>query len=486
MRPAMKKGVFPRPAGPRSEVSILLPAAMLLLVVLSSFALFSYRTTLSLLADERQVEADALARRLAVMVAQEGWTTTDVLKQRVAGVQQVAILDGSGWPILGEPELGPGSGVIAGEAPFQLAGRTFRMRVELPARVLIAQRRSLDVLTPWVLVLEAAILGLVFLSMRRLLLPIDALLEKARIFTSKSDAAATAAPEADEVRFLTSTFDRAVGEIASLTEAYRRSREERLGESLRQIGELTAGVAHEMRNSIATLKGYVALIDRDPARAELGEDLDENLKEIRRESEHLHRVLEDFLSFARPGSVRLAQVDLRRTLVRALEDPALGGQPYRLAVGDGGGWEVAGDAQLIERALRNLLSNAAAAQERAGRAGVPLEIALEQRGGRIAIELRDHGSGIPAELLPRLFEPFAAGHPKGVGLGLALTRRILLLHGGELEILPAEGGGTIARITLPAGASETEAGASDANSGETVTDGSDTSPPATGARRAET
>lgn len=480
----MKK-VFPRPAGPRSEVSILLPAAMLLLVVLSSFALFSYRTTLSLLADERQVEADALARRLAVMVAQEGWTTTDVLKQRVAGVQQVAILDGSGWPILGEPELGPGSSVIAGEAPFQLAGRTFRMRVELPARVLIAQRRSLDVLTPWVLVLEAAILGLVFLSMRRLLLPIDALLEKARIFTSKSDAAATAAPEADEVRFLTSTFDRAVGEIASLTEAYRRSREERLGESLRQIGELTAGVAHEMRNSIGTLKGYVALIDRDPARSELGEDLDENLKEIRRESEHLHRVLEDFLSFARPGSVRLAQVDLRRTLVRALEDPALGGQPYRLTVDDGG-WEVAGDDQLLERALRNLLNNAAAAQERAGRDGVPLEIALEHRGGRIAIELRDHGSGIPAELLPRLFEPFAAGHPKGVGLGLALTRRILLLHGGKIEILPAEGGGTLARITLPVGSSEAEPEARGGNTGETVTDGSDTSSPAAGARRAET
>lgn len=461
-----KKGLR-RPAGPRSEVSILLPGAMMLLVVLSSFALFSYRTTLSLLADERQAEAETLARRLAMTVAQEGWTTTDILRQRVPGVQQVAILDSSGWPVLGEPELSEESGMIAGEAPFQIAGRSYRMRVELPAQVLRARRRSLDVLTPWILILDVAILFLVFLSMRRLLLPIDALLEKARQFTSK-DAAAE--PEADEVVFLATTFDRAVGEIAELTEAYRRSREERLAESLRQLGELTAGVAHEMRNSIATLKGYVALIDRDPGRARLSQDLDEYLQEIRRESEHLHRVLEDFLSFARPGSVRLAQVDIRQTLLRALEDPALGGQPYRLQVAAEGGWEVSGDAQLLERALRNLLSNAAGAQQRAGREDRSLEIALARQGESVVIELRDFGDGIPAELLPRLFEPFAAGHPKGVGLGLALTRRILLLHGGEIEIRSVEGGapgaaGTIARIRLPV------AGDS-GNSGETVTEGS--------------
>lgn len=443
--------IFPRPAGPRSEVSILLPGSMMLLVVLSSFALFSYRTTLALLTDERQAEAETLARRLAVMVAQEGWTTTDILRQRVPNVQQVAILDGSGWPILGEPDLGPDSGMIAGEAPFQIAERSYRMRVELPAHVLLARRRSLDVLTPFILILDAAILGLVFLSMRRLLLPIDALLEKARKFPQK-DLAGTA-PRRDEsdVGLLTATFDRAVGEIANLTEAYRRSREERLAESLRQLGELTAGVAHEMRNSIATLKGYLALIDRDPARAELGENLDENLQELRRESEHLHRVLEDFLSFARPGSVRLAQVDLRQTLVRALADPALGGQPYHLRVEEGRTWEVAGDTQLLERALRNLLSNAAGAQERAGRAEESLEIALSRQDEWLEIEVRDRGDGISPEIVSRLFEPFSAGHPKGVGLGLALTRRIILLHDGEISIGPAaDGVGAVARMRLPA------------------------------------
>lgn len=451
-RKAAKK-TLPRPSGPRSEVSILLPGALILLVLLSSIALFSYRSTLELLVEERQAEAELIARRLAVGMAQDGWTTSDIMKQRTPGAQQIQVLDHSGWPVLGGPEAGSGEapGTIAGESPFQVGGRAYRLRVELPAGLLLGRQRGLEVLIPWILFLEAAILGVVFLSIRRLLLPIDELLKKARQFASKDPAPAA---EPDEVRFLATTFDRAVGEIADLTEAYRRSREERLAESLRQLGELTAGVAHEMRNSIATLKGYVALIDRDPERRML----EENLAEIRREGDHLHRVLEDFLGFARPGSVRMAQVDLRQTLVRACEDPALGGQACRLEVEPGPGWGVAGDAQLLERALRNVLSNAAGAQERAGRGHEKIEVRLGRRGERIEIVVKDRGEGIPPELLPRLFEPFAAGHPKGVGLGLALTRRILLLHGGEIEIessaaAGAGPGGTIARVSLPAAGS---------------------------------
>lgn len=432
-----------RQSGPRSEVSILLPAAMLLLVVLSALALFSYRATLQILVEQRQAEADTVARRLAVLVSQEGWVTAENLKQRVFGVRRVAVLDASGWPVLGgteAEEVDPDT--FLGEAPFQIAGRTFRMRVELPGAQLLSRQRSLVQLTRWILALDFGILALVFLSMRRLLVPIDQMIEKAREFAAPDKKAQLAF---NEVGFLASTFDHAVGEIAELTEAYRLSREERLAESLTQLGELTAGVAHEMRNSIATLKGYLDLIDRDPAVETLGE----NLAEIRRESDHLHRVLEDFLGFARPGSVRLAKVDLRQVLHRALEDPALGGQAYRLQVEPEKDWEVAGDSQLLERALRNLLSNAASAQARASRHLEPLQVSLSTAGEMLEICVRDCGEGVPPELRARLFEPFAAGHPKGVGLGLALTRRILLLHGGTVTLESEEGAGTIAKVMLP-------------------------------------
>ena len=455
----MKRPVA-KSSGPRSEVSILLPAAMVLLVVLSSFALFSYRSTLALLVEERKVEAETIARRLAVMFAQAGWTSAENLKQQVPGIRRVVVLDGSGWPVLGGPDAeAVDPDTIVGEAPFRVGKTNYRMRVELPALVLLARQRSLEVLTPWILALDAAILLLVFLSMRRLLVPLDRLIERAREFSGPGeDTQKTVPVSANEVGFLADTFDRAVGEIADLTEAYRRSREDQLAESLTRLGELSAGVAHEMRNSIATIKGYLELASRDPQR----ELLEEYLGELRRESEHLHRVLEDFLSFARPGSVRLAEVDLRSVLVRALEDPALGGQKSRLASseeGKGDGWIVAGDAQLLERALRNLLANAAAAQKRAGRQNENLEVSLARRGDRIELALRDHGEGIPPELLPRIFEPFVTGHPKGVGLGLALTRKIVLLHEGSVELEAAPGGGTVARLVLP----------SSKKSGETAT-----------------
>lgn len=437
-RPASKA------AGPRSDVSILLPAAMVLLVVLSSIALLSYHTTLMLLAEERRAEAETIARRLAVTSVQAGWTSSENLKQQVPGIRRVVVLDATGWPVLGGPEAAAGdTDTIAGEAPFRVGQANYRIRVELPAQVLLARQRSLEVLAPWILALEGAILLLVFLSMRRLLVPLDRLIEKAREFSTP--AAATS----NEVGFLADTFDRAVGEIADLTEAYRRSREDQLAESLTRLGELSAGVAHEMRNSIATIKGYLELVGRDQKR----EMLEEYLGELRRESEHLHRVLEDFLSFARPGSVRLAEVDLHQVLVRALEDPALGGQPARLTkIGEGTreDWVVAGDAQLLERALRNLLANAVAAQKRAGRDKESLEVTLSRRGHRVEVTLRDHGEGVPPELLPRIFEPFVTGHPKGVGLGLALTRRIVLLHEGTVELERAPDGGTLARLLLPA------------------------------------
>lgn len=447
----MKRSVA-RSGGPRSEVSILLPAAMVLLVVLSSFALFSYRSTLALLAEERKVEAETIARRLAVMFAQAGWTSAENLKQQVPGIRRVVVLDGAGWPVLGGPDAETADpDTIAGEAPFRVGKTNYRMRVELPALVLLARQRSLEVLTPWILALDAAILLLVFLSMRRLLVPLDRLIERAREFSGPGDDAQKVVPNsANEVGFLADTFDRAVGEIADLTEAYRRSREDQLAESLTRLGELSAGVAHEMRNSIATIKGYLELASRDPQRGLL----EEYLGELRRESDHLHRVLEDFLSFARPGSVRLAEVDLRGVLIRALEDPALGGQKTRLTSSEAGqadGWIVAGDAQLLERALRNLLANAAAAQKRAGRENESLEVSLARQGDRIEVTLRDHGEGIPPELLPRIFEPFVTGHPKGVGLGLALTRRIVLLHEGTVELEAAPGGGTVARLLLPGG-----------------------------------
>jgi signal transduction histidine kinase len=111
---------------------------------------------------------------------------------------------------------------------------------------------------------------------------------------------------------------------------------------------------------------------------------------------------------------------------------------------------LSGDPQLLERAFRNLLHNAAQAS-RESAAGPVVEVSAAAGDGELEVTVADRGPGIPPEVRERLFQPFASGRPGGVGLGLALARRIVVLHGGRLELADREGGGTIARVSLPAG-----------------------------------
>lgn len=233
--------------------------------------------------------------------------------------------------------------------------------------------------------------------------------------------------------------------FADLTETRRQAEETRLADSLSRVGEVAAGIAHELRNSLATLSGYLTLLER---RAPPDAESREYLSEIRHETGHLQRVLDDFLAFARPGKVRVEEFALEPLLRRAIADPSLAGAPVRLE----GRTEttLSGDPQLLDRALRNLLLNAVEAQRDSGDSG-SVGLALRRvEGGGLEISVADRGPGVPAEIRERLFQPFATGRTGGVGLGLALAHRVVSLHGGSLRLEPRDGGGTVARLTLPA------------------------------------
>jgi signal transduction histidine kinase len=238
--------------------------------------------------------------------------------------------------------------------------------------------------------------------------------------------------------------------FADLTAAHRRADEDRLAESLVNLGELAGGVAHELRNGLATLRGYLTLIERRPGE----ESAAGYLGEIRRESDHLQRVVEDFLSFARPGTARLEEFSLAELAARAAADPMLAGVEVVLrgaapgASGPGQGARLRGDPELVLRALRNLLHNAAEAQREAGQGG-PIEVTVEDGPEGVEVTIDDRGPGVPAELRARLFHPFATGRAGGVGLGLALAQRIVMLHHGRIRLEDRPGGGTRARVFFP-------------------------------------
>ncbi len=232
--------------------------------------------------------------------------------------------------------------------------------------------------------------------------------------------------------------------FADLTEVRRRAEESRLAESLAQLGEMAGGVAHELRNSLATLRGYLTLIERRPDE----ESIADYLSEIRHEADHLERVLEDFLAFARPGTARFREISLTPLLLRAAADPALAGVEVEVHGSPAGDAALRGDPQLLERAVRNLLHNAAQAEREAGRRGpVEIRVDLQPEGTEVAIE--DRGPGLPPEIRERLFHPFATGRRGGVGLGLALAHRIVVLHGGRIRLEDRPGGGTRAVLFFP-------------------------------------
>ena len=250
--------------------------------------------------------------------------------------------------------------------------------------------------------------------------------------------------------------------FADITDLTRRETEERFAAGLAQLGELSAGVAHELRNSLATVQGYLALA----ARRDLPAEAREEIAEARREAGELARVIDDFLTFARPGSGVVEPVDLGALLRRATSDPALGGVPFELTAEGPALPPIAGDPHLLQRALRNLLLNAAqatlaqAAEAGApGRAPEPVVVRLRSEAGVATITIDDRGTGLAPEIRDRLFEPFASGRPGGAGLGLALARRIVLMHGGSLELQAREPFGVRAEIRLPLGEFATDGSA---------------------------
>jgi two-component system, NtrC family, sensor histidine kinase HydH len=221
----------------------------------------------------------------------------------------------------------------------------------------------------------------------------------------------------------------------------------RLKESLAAVGELTAGIAHEFRNGLATIHGYSKLFDLNA----LPDSYRPYVEGIRAETESLSQVVTNFLNFARPAQLTLAPVDLKAISERAADevraDVRAAGGDVEVA-GEFGALE--GDEVLLRQAFSNLLRNAVEASTGGAqppRILIQSEVDRVQRVSRISVN--DNGPGIAPALRERVFRPFFTSKRSGTGLGLALVQKIIVFHNGRVAIGTSPLGGASLNITLP-------------------------------------
>jgi len=221
----------------------------------------------------------------------------------------------------------------------------------------------------------------------------------------------------------------------------------RLKDSLATVGELTAGIAHEFRNGLATIQGYSKLLDLNALPAAYRP----YVEGIRSETHSLSQVVTNFLNFARPAQLVLTDVNLGGICERVAEEfrpeaRALGGDVE--VRGEFGAIE--GDEVLLRQAFSNLLRNAI---EACAGGPVPPRVVIQseldpvQRVSRIAVN--DNGPGIPPALRERVFRPFFTAKRGGTGLGLALVQKIVVFHNGRVTVGTSPTGGASLQISLP-------------------------------------
>ena len=217
-------------------------------------------------------------------------------------------------------------------------------------------------------------------------------------------------------------------------------------QKLASIGQVAAGVAHEINNPLGVILGYTKLMARDAEDAKLRE----TLSIIEDETRQCQRIVQGLLDLARPPRPPSSRVDLTAVVRHATDQLEEVGKldGIRITVSDDEtpAW-VVGDAQQLRQVIANLLQNAAEATRGAGERIV---ISIERRGQSVELSIADSGSGIPESVLPHLFEPFFTTKARGTGLGLAIAQAIVHAHGGELLLRSKADEGTVATLRLPA------------------------------------
>ncbi len=235
--------------------------------------------------------------------------------------------------------------------------------------------------------------------------------------------------------------------LTDLTELAALQQRMQLKENLAALGELSAGIAHEFKNALATISGYAQMILAEAPAGEASEHADRILKQTR----NITHVVTEFLKYARPLEIPEESVALERMVERAVSEVGESIPQVKIRC-EGEFGDVEGDEGLLRQALLNLVRNAAeACALGADRGNVVVrgDTVHGEDTGFQRISIRDDGPGIPAAALPKLFRPFFTTKVNGTGLGLAVVQKIVVQHGGQVEARNRREGGAEFIVTLP-------------------------------------
>lgn len=244
--------------------------------------------------------------------------------------------------------------------------------------------------------------------------------------------------------------------LTDITEVTELREQVALKNNLESLGEMSAGLAHEFKNAIATLQGYAQLLQT----LELNDKAQLAAASLLNEVRGLATMVTAFLDFARPQPLHVEDVDLRGLITDCAVElqPLFEEVKVELVADEVDALIVRADERMLRLALQNLMRNAAEAiprekPERAVtvRTATEIDSTGDPNGKRsVVIEVRDTGTGIPPAQLQKIFIPFFTTKPKGHGVGLALTHRIITEHGGTLTAANAVDGGAVFTIKIPA------------------------------------
>lgn len=239
-----------------------------------------------------------------------------------------------------------------------------------------------------------------------------------------------------------------------LTRLKAMEEELRRDEKMKALGELSVGIAHEIRNPLASISGSIQMLREEVS---LAGDSRKLMDIILRETERLNQLITDYLLFARPARELKDTIELGSLIGETLDvfrnSPAASSVKIESRIEEE--MRILGDARQLGQVFWNLFVNAAQAMDGQGTLTVNTEYCVDgktrgcQSGECAVINVSDTGKGIPPDDLKRIFDPFFSTKDDGTGLGLAIVHRIIESHNGRIEVRSALGSGTSFKIILP-------------------------------------